>query len=198
MITHGVLDVAPVPPPRIARSAVGKVVSFASVVADARMPDVVSTHSPPQIRIHAGEGDLRVPRAGSPIYCIGGATLPMEREARAKEIMRRLAYGFLDWAARETVGRYHRDLKRANQPVKARKDMPVSVQVRRLVRASPGISVSEISTRTGIAQPNVSRALAALAEKGEVIVRRTGRDSAWFISDTPVSKAVPGSSLNLG
>lgn len=189
MIPHGVLDVAPVPPPKIARSAVGKVVSFASVVADARMPDVVSTHSPPQIRIHAGEGDLRVPRAGSPIYCIGGATLPMEREARAKEIMRRLAYGFLDWAARETVGRYHRDLKRANQPVKARKDMPVSVQVRRLIRTSPGISVGEIAARTGIAQPNVSRVLAILSERGEVRVKRSGRDSAWYL---PEDEATPG------
>lgn len=187
MIPNGVLDVAPIPPPRIVRIAVGKPVSFASVIADARMPDVVTTHSPPQIRVHAGQNDLRVPRAGSPVYCIGGATLPMEREARAKEIMRRLAYGFLDWAARETVGRYHRDLKRASLPIKPRRDLPVSVQVRRLIRTSPGISVGEIAAKTGIAQPNVSRVLAGLAERGEVLVKRNGRDSAWYLSEDEMS-----------
>lgn len=92
----------------------GRPLDFSAIVTDAGMPDVVSTHSPPTVRIHDGDTDFKVPRAGGAIYCIAGATLPVDPQPRAREIMRRLAYGYLDWAAREIVARYHRDLRRAS------------------------------------------------------------------------------------
>lgn len=187
MILPGTLDPSPVPPPRVARTPQGRRLDFAAIVAEAGMPDVVSTHSPPMIRVHGGEHDFKVPRAGGATYCIGGATLPVDRTARAREIMRRLAYGFLDWAARETVARYHRDLRRSATPSHpdsgGPRELPVSVRIRRLIRNSPGLSVGAIAARTGLAQPNVSRALGIMAGKGEVVVERRGRDTAWYVPE---------------
>jgi hypothetical protein len=40
---------------------------------------------------------------GGAIYCLAGTTLPAEPKARARELLRRLAYGFNDYAAREVV-----------------------------------------------------------------------------------------------
>lgn len=182
MIHLGILDPSPVPAPGLAREPVGRPLDFKLVVRQAGMTDVVSTHAPPSITVHAGERDLRVPIPGRNIYCIAGATLPVDATARAREIMRRLAYGFLDWGARETVSRYHRDLKRPiSRPREAAPGgLPVIVKVRRLIRGNPGINVSEIARLSGVAQPNVSRALAALQEDGSVEVRKIGRVHACY------------------
>ena len=200
MIVPGTLDPSPVPPPRLARSPQGRPLDFATVVAEAGMPDVVSTHSPPSIRVHGGEHDFKVPHAAGATYCIGGATLPRDPVARAREVMRRLAYGFLDWAARETVARYHRDLRRAAiQPsgrTERKGELPVTVRIRRLIRSSPGLSVGAIAARTGLAQPNVSRALGIMVRKGEVTVERRGSESAWYAPE-PATEETPSPSLGM-
>lgn len=192
MIHPGILDTSPISPPGLARAPVGRPLDFKVVVRQAGMLDVVSTHAPPKITIHAGERDLRIPIPGLNVYCIGGATLPVEASARAREIMRRLAYGFLDWGARETVARYHRDLKRPVPPSSERRGLPVVVQVRRLIRSRPGISVSEIARLSGIAQPNVSRALSTLLKDGSVEVRKNGRVHSCYplvLDPVPISSA---------
>ncbi|MBB4064032.1 hypothetical protein [Gellertiella hungarica] len=110
----GYLDVSPIPPPRLIAHPIGEPVDFFDVARDAGMKIVVSLHSPPDIRIFAGSGDFKAVRPGLVSYCIGEDNLPAEGRERSREIMRRLAYSFHDWAAREIVARYHRDLKRGS------------------------------------------------------------------------------------
>ncbi|MFJ7439652.1 MarR family transcriptional regulator [Methylorubrum thiocyanatum] len=184
MILEGILDPSPVPAPALARTPAGKPMVFGELVRLARMPDVVSTNTPPIIMVHAGERDFKVPVPGRPIYCIAGATLPILPEARAREIMRRLAYGYLDWAARETVSRYHRDLKRSTNVETKTDGLPATVRIRRLIRSNPGITIGEIARRTGIVQPNVSRAVAQLQSNGEIMVSREGRHARCSVSGT--------------
>lgn len=185
MIVEGMLDPSPVSPPGLARSPFGKLIGFDELVRLAGMPEVVSTNAPPLVTVHAGERDFKVPSPGRPIYCIGGATLPVPPPERAREIMRRLAYGYLDWAARETVARYHRDLKRAAATPAAVGGLSALVRVRRAVRSEPGITVGEIARRTGIAQPNVSRALAQLQAACEVMVVKEGRLARCHLAEPP-------------
>jgi hypothetical protein len=76
------------------------------------MRNVVTLSRPLDIRVHGGPRDFKVPMLGGAIYCLAGTTLPAEPEPRAREMLRRLAYGFNDYAAREVAARYHRDRKR--------------------------------------------------------------------------------------
>lgn len=195
MIRPGTLDPAPIPPPALGRNPVGRELDFNKLVKQAGMTPVVTSHALPLVTVHAGERDLKVPRPGRPIYCVAGATLPAEPRDRAKEILRRLAYGYLDWAARETVARYHRDLARPQERPRERDGLPVKVLVRRAIRSKPGITVGEIVSMTGIVQPNVSRAISALQEAGEIAVERQGRHSICRMitecAEMPMSTLLP-------
>jgi len=108
-----ILDLSPIDPPRHEKEPQGRQVAFNDVVSAAGMLNVVTLPTPPDIRLHDGTGDFLVPRLGCPVYCISEAELPTGSRERSREIMRRLAYGFFDYAAREIVARYHRDLKRS-------------------------------------------------------------------------------------
>lgn len=109
-----ILDLSPLPAPRLSNIPAGEKVDLETVAHQAGMRYVVSTSMKPDVRIHAGNYDFKVPRPGRMIYCIGEQSLPARSDSYqwAQEIMRRLAYGFHDWAAREIVSRYHRDIKR--------------------------------------------------------------------------------------
>lgn len=174
----------PVPPPSHAQQPLGRAVAFDGIVRAAGMRNVVTLSNPPDIRIHAGLEDLRVPRIGGAIYCISGLRLPFEERLRAREIFRRLAYGFFDYAARESVARYHRDLTRASlvpskedeQARLARRALSESsLRIKRALRGASSASIGELATITGMAQPNVSRVVALMVESGAVSAAKDGR-----------------------
>ncbi|TLX17147.1 MarR family transcriptional regulator [Rhizobium sp. MHM7A] len=199
MIDNAVLDLTPIRPPALLPKAAGSSERFVDLVADAGFTNVVSTNVWPDIRVHGGNFDFKVARPGHPVYCIAGGNLPAAKEARAREILRRLAYGFHDWAARETVARYHRDLKRKIGQDYASKPIPVSVRLRRFLRKNPGATIGEIATATGMAQPNVSRGISSLSDQGLVKVERFGREvRCSLIEPTPVPEVEETSRFGLG
>jgi DNA-binding transcriptional ArsR family regulator len=171
------LDLSPVPAPGVRQFAAGVPEEFTTIVTDAALKNVVSMNTWPDIRIHGGRQDFKVVSPGKVIYCIAGPLLPSGKEARAREILRRLAYGYHDWAAREVVARYHRDLKRPAEIPQSNKTLPASVRIRRYLRNNPSSTVGEIATATGIAQPNVSRTIAQWAETGHITIERNGRET---------------------
>lgn len=180
--TH--LDPAPIAPPSLKAEPMGTPADFFDVVSKAGMRNVVSTYSPPDVRIHEGSRDFKAVRPGKVVYCIAEGNLPSNDRERNREILRRLAYGFHDWAARETVARYHRDLKRpAIQPQTSLAEGKASLKITRYLKANPGSSVSEIVAATGLAQPNVSRSISQWQASGKVIVERHGRLKKCFLSE---------------
>jgi DNA-binding MarR family transcriptional regulator len=193
MTTSGVLDLSPVPPPHYAREPKGRPLAFDDIVRDAGMRNVVTLSNPPDIRIHGGEKDFKVPGIGGPTYCISGVRLPVSPQERAREILRRLAYGFFDYAAREVVGRYHRDLKRTGpaseteeQASFTRRALSIAaLRIKRVLREQESASVGDLARLTGMAQPNVSRILAILVKSGAVSVTREGKRVVCRIADLP-------------
>lgn len=195
MIDPRILNPDPVSPPILKSEPAGRPFDFFKIVEDAGMRNVVSTSSPPDIRIHAGETDFKVPRPGRVVYCLAGPNLPLDRQGRAREVLRRLAYGYHDWAAREVVGRYHRDIKRrqaATASVSGKPKFPASVRIRRYLRSNPGASVGEVAASTGIAQPNVSRTLIQWQNEGSIRTKRDGRTvRCYLVEEAPEVLAPP-------
>jgi len=112
MIPDHHLSLDPVPPPDYRGEPAGVPVSFPDLVARAHMRNVVTMSVLPDIRIHDGDRDFIVPSPGHRIYCIGSKNLPDDDKAWAREILRRLAYGCFEYASREIVARYARDVQR--------------------------------------------------------------------------------------
>lgn len=177
------LEVSPVRPPALGRSPEGRRVSFDEIVRSAGMRNVVTLSRPLDIRVHGGPRDFKVPMLGGAIYCLAGTTLPAEPEPRAREMLRRLAYGFNDYAAREVVARYHRDRKREilhsesdeqGERVK-RAFSKSSLRIRRVLRDRSACSIGELSELTGMAQPNVSRTISDLTKAGVVSKMRESK-----------------------
>lgn len=174
----------PIAAPAVKSVPVGRRVSFFRVVDRANMKNVVSTFNPPDVRVYDGDQDFKAVSPGRVIYCIAERNLKgLRGENLAREIMRRLAYAFHDWAAREVVARYHRDLKRVSVVVQRPlpEAMRASLKIRRFLENNPGATVGEISLGTGIAQPNVSRSVRHWQEEGRVEVVREGRFSRVFL-----------------
>jgi DNA-binding transcriptional ArsR family regulator len=147
------------------------------------MRNVVTLSRPLDIRLHGGPQDFRVPTPGGAVYCLAGTTLPAEREARARELLRRLAYGFNDYAAREVVARYHRDQKREALRVGLEEDAEKtkrtfsksSLRIRKVLREHRTCTIGGLGKLTGMAQSNVSRTVAALVAAGVVSKRKESR-----------------------
>ena len=158
-----ILDLSPIDPPRREQEPRGRQVGFSDVVAAAGMLNIVTLPTEPDVRLHDGKGDFLVPGPDCPVYCIAEAELPTPSRERAREIMRRLAYGFFDYAAREIVARYHRDLKRAG----AAPTMPGGGQAGRL-DGDDGKPAMLVFGPEAIAQgtPDLLQA----ADKGPVII----------------------------
>jgi DNA-binding transcriptional ArsR family regulator len=184
-MSSGVLDLAPVMPPSLGTEPAGRRVTFDELVRDAGMHNVVTMPYLPDIRVHGGSRDFRVPGPGGSVYCISGTRLPADPHGRAREILRRLAYGFNDYAAREVVARHHRDLKRAeltpeieteDEARAARRALSTAaLRVKRALRKCREASIGELAKMTGMAQPNVSRTVAALVKNGVVSVAKDGK-----------------------
>lgn len=170
MLDERVLDVSPVPPPVVRREPRGIRFDFFRIVEEAEMINVITHPALPEIRVHGGQEHFKVPRPGRFVYCISGPNLPSGQKERAREMIRILAYGFLDWASREVVSRYHRDLKRVASPRSnsTMSDFPASVKIRRFLRQYPNATIDEIAAGTGVAQSNVSRQVSLWKNEGVV------------------------------
>lgn len=111
MIHPDALSIEPIDPPLLQLKPAGEVINFDEVVLDAGMINVRTSEFKPDVRIHDGEYDFKVSSPTGINNCIAGCNLPDEPKARAREIIRRLAYGFHDISAREVAKRFHQDLK---------------------------------------------------------------------------------------
>lgn len=109
-----VLNISPIDPPRLCVEPKGIKIDFKQVVADAEMQNVATAYNSPDVRIHDADFDFKVVQPGVIINCISVSFLPTEKKARAREIIRRLAYSFHDFSAREVAANYHRELKKGN------------------------------------------------------------------------------------
>lgn len=195
------LDTAPLPAPTVRSQPEGRPVSFEALVRSAGMRNVVTVPRLPDIRIHGGNNDFKVPRPGATTFCIGGSTLPSNARERAREVLRRLAYEFGEYAAREIVSRYHRDLKAEagatvldeEARVARRLLTPTTMKIRRALRQVSEANVSDLAEATGLAQPNVSRAIADLVQHGIVSTRKVGRSVLCSLVATDPSHSPGGS-----
>ncbi|MVT64857.1 ArsR family transcriptional regulator [Bradyrhizobium pachyrhizi] len=190
-----ILDLAPVLPPAYYTVPAGRQIAFDDLVQSAGMRNVVTLPFPPDIRLHDGFEDFVVPRAGRPIYCVSAVRLPFDQRARSREVLRRLAYGFFDYAAREIVARYHRDLKRAaatsldsdDTERAARRAMSeAALRIKRALRSAGSASIGELAEMTGMAQPNVSRTIGIMADSGAIDVEKDGRRTICRLRTIPV------------
>jgi DNA-binding transcriptional ArsR family regulator len=190
------LDSSPITPPLVRSKPKGRPVSFGDLLATAGMRNVLTLPRTPEIYLHAGAYDFKVPASNGPIYCISGATLPADPHRRAREVMRRLAYGFNDYAAREVVSRFHRDIVRSRKLTDLLSDEEAravksaftksALRIKRILRARGEATVGEIARATGMAQPNVSRTIADMISAGAVKATRQGKHIVCRISSPPI------------
>jgi DNA-binding transcriptional ArsR family regulator len=203
MISPGVLDLSPVPPPLYRKEPQGRRVMFDDIVRVAGMRNVVTLPALPDVRIHEGAHDFTVPRIGGAVYCVSEVGLPSDSRARSREILRRLAYGFFNYAAREIVARYHRDLKRCvaapassveEEARLARRALSeAALRIKRVLRERESASIGDLAAITGMAQPNVSRIVAILTKSGAISVTREGRRVLCRLTDAPEIPSEPTS-----
>jgi DNA-binding MarR family transcriptional regulator len=192
-ISPDILDLSPVAPPLYGKEPRGRSVPFGDIVRAAGMRNVVTLPNLPDIRIHEGAHDFLVPRIGGAVYCVAEGGLPSASRARSREILRRLAYGFFDYAARETVARYHRDLKRSTAAPASSADeearlarralSEAALRIKRALREHESASVGDLAAMTGMAQPNVSRIVAIMVKSGAISVTREGRRVVCRLAD---------------
>ncbi|MFX4299973.1 MarR family transcriptional regulator [Pseudosulfitobacter pseudonitzschiae] len=184
-VNHEILSLDPVPSPKPVMIMVeGEDIEFKVIVENSGMKNVVTTQDGFKIRIIPGDRDLLERGIGYRLYGIASDFLPKNEMDRCREILRRLSYGFHDWAAREVTSRYHRDLKR-DRSVKPRK-APVEM-ISNLLSMENGATVTRISAATGIAQSNVSRVLKSMMRQGLIRIEKHGRESHIYAID-PLSR----------
>lgn len=178
-----ILDTSALRAPSIRYQPEGRQIPFDVLVRAAGMRNVVTLSNPPDVRVYAGVMDFKVPRPGRPVYCIAGSTLPAEPRRHAREILRRLAYAFGEYGSREIVARHHRDLKSAfdaqssDEHVRTARRLlsPAAMKIRRVLRGVSQATISDLAEVTGMAQPNVSRAISDLVTNGLVKTHKAGR-----------------------
>lgn len=115
------LSMEPVPQPRLVKKPFGQKFDYETLIEMSGMQNVVSMPRYPEVWLHeADECDYLSPRHGRPAYSLSLLKNAAEDEVgMARELLRRLAYGFHDYAAREIVARYHRDVRRAHASASA-------------------------------------------------------------------------------
>ena len=72
------LDSSPIAPPLVRSKPKGRPVSFEDLLATAGMRNVLTLPRTPEICLHGGAYDFKVPASKGPIYCISGASLPAD------------------------------------------------------------------------------------------------------------------------
>jgi hypothetical protein len=185
MMNDGFLSIEPIPAPAVKETPDGVRCDFFDLVRQSGMRNVVSTNDPPDIRVFNGFRDFKAVRPGRIVYCLADRNLPDETRDRAREIMRRLAYGFHDWAAREIVARYHRDVKQALAGAEAQnsESMGELLKIKRFIRGNPGATVAEISNETGLKRTSVVRAVAQWQNSGRLQAVGNGSDAQYYLNE---------------
>lgn len=149
------------------------------------MRNVVSGKDGTRIFLIDSDVDQIISKPGMRLYGISRRRLPSEPRERAREILRRLAYGFHDWAAREIVGRYHRDLKAETQTKRQTDGIGPTERVLRVLRKENGATVGRLARATGLAQSNVTRAVRLLQKMGQVKSVQQGRNVLVYLDGSP-------------
>lgn len=149
------------------------------------MRNVVSGKDGTRIFLIDSDVDKIISKPGMRLYGISRRRLPSEPRERAREILRRLAYGFHDWAAREIVGRYHRDLKAETQTKRQTDGIGPTERVLRVLRKENGATVGRLARATGLAQSNVTRAVRLLQKMGQVKSVQQGRNVLVYLDGSP-------------
>jgi hypothetical protein len=110
------LSLEPVPQPRLVKEPFGHSLAYEALVDMSGLQNVVSMPRFPEVWLHEeDEFDYLSPRHGNPAYSLSLLKNPSDDDTlMARELLRRLAYGFHDYAAREIVARFHRDVRRAH------------------------------------------------------------------------------------
>lgn len=187
-----ILSLDPVRPPKPVRSFdLSRPVNLSEIVSAAGMRNVVSGSDGTSTFLVDGDRDLIMTRPGQRLYGVCVRGLPENERDRAREILRRLAYGFHDWAAREIVSRHHRDVKRGG-PDRAQPERVSPVdRVLRILRKENGATIGRISRATGLAQSNVTRTVRLLEKKGLAYVTQVGRNVlVYAIEEVPHDSAL--------
>lgn len=159
------------PTPRLHPS--GEVVAFEALCALAGIRCTV-TGRMPEVRLHGQAEDFRAVAPGRNIACLGRPLLAGDPRLAARQVLDKLAYQFHDWAAREVLAADRRR-PRSGEPAIATFITPTAWRVLGQVVARPSLRVGELAAVLALAQPHVSRALAALLLAGWVQVRPVGR-----------------------
>lgn len=181
-----ILSLDPVRPPRPVRAFdTSELISLSCLAEAAGMRNVVSGKDGTRIHLINGDRDLIVSKLGMRLYGISKKNLSAEPRERAREILRRLAYGFHDWAAREIVGRYHRDLKTEAQTKREADRIGPTERVLRVLKKENGATVGRLSRATGLAQSNVTRAVRLLESRAQVICVQQGRNVLVYLGGPP-------------
>lgn len=120
------LSLDPVPQPRLVKHPFGQKFDYETIIDMSGLQNVVSMQRFPEVWLHEDdEFDYLSPRHGNPAYCLSLLKNPREDDVEmARELLRRLAYGFHDYAAREIVARFHRDVRRAHASRAAERSEP--------------------------------------------------------------------------
>ncbi|WP_157667326.1 hypothetical protein [Roseovarius mucosus] len=108
-----ILNLDPVDPPAgVEKMPSGEILDLEEITKAAGMKWIITGTFGVTYLIIPGSRDLVERGEGYRIFGISEENLPQDSKGRSREIIRRLAYGFHDYAAREVAARYHRDLKR--------------------------------------------------------------------------------------
>jgi hypothetical protein len=184
-MSDGFLSVDLIAAPAVREDAAGVRWDFWDLVRQSGMRNVISTNDPPEIRIYSGDRDFKAVRPGRVIYCVADVGLPFDKRDRAREVLRRLAYGFHDWAAREIVSRYHRDVRRALSGEATQKSEPMGalLKIRRFIDRNPGTTIPEVAEQTGVAPSSVYRAVADWMDSGRVQVVGVGIGAQYYLNE---------------
>ena len=185
-LSPDILSLEPVRPPKPVRVFdTSEMISLPSLTEAAGMKNVVSGKDGTRIFLIDSDTDLIISKPGMRLYGISRRNLPSEPRERAREVLRRLAYGFHDWAAREIVGRYHRDLKAESHREREAERIGPTERVLRVLRKENGATVGRLARATGLAQSNVTRAIRLLEKRAQIRCVQQGRNVLVYLDRAP-------------
>jgi DNA-binding MarR family transcriptional regulator len=173
------------PPPEIRSRPSGEPVAFDLICLKAEMRLVVSTSTPPDVRVHRESVDFKAVAPGRIAYCLGLPLLTGDPRQKSRLIIAKLAYQFHDWAAREVMAADRRELIRQvpETAERLRKALsPVPLKVLLHLCENGQARVGDLAGDLILAQPHVSRAVQTLLDARMVECRRTGRYITVFPS----------------
>ena len=153
----------------------GKRLDFGALCREAGMRNVTSMGYPPEIRLHDEPDDWIVALPGRRCYLLARGRLPADPGERAAAILKRLAYGAQEWAAREGVRAARRHRRDAAAPAEdvgereRRRILAETLPMRRLLRRDPGATDAALAAALGVAVDEVAALRTAIGS-----VRDTG------------------------